>query len=827
MKKLIVFLMVGSVLCSQTAVLAQLNYEGVLLISEVAYDAPGDDSQEEWFEIINVGSVALSLNGIRVGDEETSGGKEGMLRFPEGANIQAGQVIVIAQTAVGFRRLFGFNPNFEIVESDTAVPNMRRSLLWASGDVALANDGDELILLQENRIIDALNYEEKETFFAPSINAAFRGQSIMRNPANCDSDTAADWQTAVQPTPGIAPLNDSCREVVNPALLESLISIGDIQGEGHNSPFVNQEVTFRGIMTGHHADTNASGITFYTIFVQDLAGYEDGNLQTSDGIVVFLGRERPFVEVGDQVRITGQVTEFFGLTEIDDDNLKLHIENSGNDLPSPVELDGMAPSQFETIEGMRVSVANGWVVGPSFQSCGLFINLSGSERFFQRDGEGEAGERPFSLLNHQEASCEPIPPLKFGDQLQNSVGPLTYHFDEYKLVIQPDANLQVEAMELPTSPLLREGEPQEISIVTFNFQNHFDDIDDTGTAAEPKFTQAEIQNKEAKLAYAIGQLLNCPTIIGVQEVEKESLLLSLASQLEPVCGFEYEVTHLESADVRGIDVALLSQPDVVQVVEATLLQTCSSVETAVIDETMACALGQNPLFSRPPLRVVTEIQDQSFTFIVNHFKSKRGGEAETAVRRHAQARFVNQWATDQLATDLQANIVVMGDFNDFEASETMQLLTANGRLSNVLLSIPDESRYSFSFGGVSQLIDGILLSPNLVETAIGVDILHVNADYPFQFAPNLEEAIHLRSSDHDLPIIWLSLKDETPEPIIQSIITTEVAPIVSEVEPNELPATPEPIQNKVRVMGGIVVLIFVLVGFILNRKFLRHFRNYK
>lgn len=807
--------------CLTTAVSAQLNYEGVLLISEVAYDSPGDDSQQEWFEIVNVGTVPLSLDGIRIGDEENSGDNEGMLRFPEGAVIEAEQALIIAQTASGFRGLFGFNPNFEIVESDTAVPNMRRSLLWATGDVALSNDGDELLLLQENVIIDAINYEEKTTFFAPSIGAALRGQSIERHPANCDSNSAADWQTAVSPTPGFVTFDDTCREPINPASLEALPTIGDIQGEGEQSPFVNQEVSFRGVMTGQHADTNAAGVTFYTIFVQDLVGFEDGNLQTSDGIAVFLGRERPFTQIGDQLRITGQVTEFFGLTEIDDDNLQILVESSGNDLPSPIALESVTEAAHESLEAMRVSIAQATVVGPTFLSCGLFVDFSNNGRAFQREEEVIVGKRPFPILNHQEADCAPLPQLQFGDQLQALEGPLTYHFDQFKLLVQPESALVAQAEPLPPLPQIEPPNEQQITITTFNFLNHFDELDDTQTAAEPKFSPEEIAVKEQKIAFAIANLLHCPTVIGVQEVEKAALLHALAERLSEACSFTYAVSHLESADVRGIDVALLSNPHRVEVLDVTLLQTCTAVFTEVNDPQFGCDSPENPLFSRPPLRVVTQIDGQQVTFVVNHFKSKREGEGETAVRRQTQAQFLNDWVGEQLAIEPLAHIVVLGDFNDFEASQTMALLQANGRLSNALLTIPPASRYTFSFGGVSQLIDGILLSPSFAETAVFAQILHVNADYPFALATDLSaEAIGFRSSDHDLPLVWVQLPKmsepmptSTPDEVLMA--ETAVAPTPPATAPTEPPST----SRLGLIIGGITVALFAILGLAMARFF--------
>ena len=116
--------------------------------------------------------------------------------------------------------------------------------------------------------------------------------------------------------------------------------------------------------------------------------------------------------------------------------------------------------------------------------------------------------------------------------------------------------------------------------------------------------------------------------------------LALALLAAPACGFTYAVTHLESADARGIDVALMSNPDVVEVQGAALKQACTTLETGVSDVRLDCPAGQDVLFSRPPLQVEVVVGERPFTIIVNHFKSQRGGEAETAPWRLAQATYV-------------------------------------------------------------------------------------------------------------------------------------------------------------------------------------------
>ena len=122
--------------------LAQNAAPSTLLITEAYYNTTSDDAVSEWIEIANVGGEPIDLSQISLGDAQTSGASEGMMRFPQESIIAAGQVIVVAQTAVSFQQNFGFKPDYEITDSDAAVPNMSSYDLWSSGTLALANDGD-------------------------------------------------------------------------------------------------------------------------------------------------------------------------------------------------------------------------------------------------------------------------------------------------------------------------------------------------------------------------------------------------------------------------------------------------------------------------------------------------------------------------------------------------------------------------------------------------------------------------------------------------------------------------------------------------------------
>jgi uncharacterized protein len=755
-------------------VVGQTRPTAVLLLTELYFNTPGDDSQQEWFEIFNPGTAVIDLSDVKVGDEETRGGKEGMLRFPEGATIAPQQVIVVAQTAVGFRGLYGRNPDYEIQDSDPDVPDMRSYLVWATGKLGLANDGDELLLLDaDDVLLDAVNYGTSATYFSPSVTGALRGQSIARDPAYCDSDTATDWVILDLPTPGSVSLEGECRAPVNPALLEELPPIGAIQGRGDVAPLLNQRVSFRGVVTGLYEDRNLAGQTYYTLFVQDLPSWEDGDDATSDGVAIFVGRQRPSVALADQVRVTGLVTEFFGLTEIDDNGLEIQVEARDVPLPNPIAIDPPADNAaqlayFEALEGMLVRLRGpAVVVGPTYSGCGFAVVAQelGQERVFRRRLEDPIGQ-VIPVLHRSDVDCGTFPHVKSGDVVTGLMGPLVYNFDQFKIVQQEPEALTVSEAPWPPPPAPPALAAGQFSIASFNFENHFDSIDDTGSEDEPKPSAEAIAVKQQKLAYAITETLGCPTLIGVQEVEKALLLEELATAVAPACGFTYIVSHLDSVDVRGIDVALLSDPRRAAVRNVQLRQTCTPIATGIADASITCPVGEEPLSSRPPLQVDLDLDGAPLTVIVNHFKSKRGGEQATAAQRLAQARQINALVAELLGQDEGARIVVLGDFNDYDQSPAMLAMTEMGQLTNVLLLVPEAQRYSFVFGGASQLIDGILVSPALREAVALVTIQHVNADYPDILGEDVSQAgLPYKATDHDLPLLVLNGPGAPPPPI--------------------------------------------------------------
>jgi hypothetical protein len=166
----------------------------------------GADLMLDWIELFNPSSSTVSLAGVKLGDEETPGGGEGMLQFPAGARLEPGQVMVIASQADLFYSLYGFNPSYETSESDPTVPNLVPYTSWGQGALNLLSSGDEVLALDgSDELVDALSWGSSAWAFNPPAPQVAVGHSLERYPPGVDTGSAADWIEQSNPNPGQVP----------------------------------------------------------------------------------------------------------------------------------------------------------------------------------------------------------------------------------------------------------------------------------------------------------------------------------------------------------------------------------------------------------------------------------------------------------------------------------------------------------------------------------------------------------------------------------------------------------------------------------------------
>jgi len=180
-----------------------------LLISEVLYDPPGTDDAE-FIELYNPTVWSISLSGYSLGDALRRSDFEDVRRFPNGSYMGPDSTIVVASAATAFRSRFGFDPDFEILNSDPGVPNLVDDPNW--GDPAaflqLGNSGDEVILRdQTGKIIEAIAYGAgKVPGNASCPLVTLSGASLERYPPWRDTDDCSrDFREWPFPNPGAVP----------------------------------------------------------------------------------------------------------------------------------------------------------------------------------------------------------------------------------------------------------------------------------------------------------------------------------------------------------------------------------------------------------------------------------------------------------------------------------------------------------------------------------------------------------------------------------------------------------------------------------------------
>jgi len=140
------------------------NYIGPaphVLISEVLYDPFGGTDAEEFIELVNPTGAPIDLGGYSIGDAANPDDFEDMRLFPPGTIIGPGQTIVIALSAEAFRAMFFHNPDFEILETDPAVPTLPKDPHWGHPNalLRLVNQGDEVLLRDPaGQLVDIVVY---------------------------------------------------------------------------------------------------------------------------------------------------------------------------------------------------------------------------------------------------------------------------------------------------------------------------------------------------------------------------------------------------------------------------------------------------------------------------------------------------------------------------------------------------------------------------------------------------------------------------------------------------------------------------------------------
>ena len=149
-----------------------------------------------------------------------------------------------------------------------------------------------------------------------------------------------------------------------------------------------------------------------------------------------------------------------------------------------------------------------------------------------------------------------------------------------------------------------------------------------------------------------------PAIIGMAELENDTVLKDLVIQPE-IKSRNYKYVWFYGPDERGISTAMLYNPKYLKVLGAEPLR----VPLETIKQ-------KRP--TRDILHVYGVLAGDTVHILVNHWPSKKGGEAATAAARNVAAAVDKRVVDSLMKINPDTKILILGDLNDNPNSEAVK-----------------------------------------------------------------------------------------------------------------------------------------------------------
>lgn len=473
---------------------------------------------------------------------------------------------------------------------------------------------------------------------------------------------------------------------------------------------------------------------------------------------------------------------------------------------------------WESLEGQRLTVVRAVAVGPTNgfgeiavisekqRDAGVRTSRGGIlVRQLGRAGDYRSGDfNPERLILDDVLS--PTPDVNTGDRFATDpVGVLDYGFGNFKLLVtedpgRVDRGLQRERAERPGR--------HDFTVATFNVEN---------------LSALDGDAKVNALATQIVHNLRSPHLIAIEEIQDNSgpaddgvtaadaSWQRLIDAIVAAGGPRYDYRQIDpenNADggIPGGNIRVgflfhstgplqfVDRPGGDAVTDTDVVRHGNRARLTVSPgRVLDAAIGGDAAFADTRKSLVGEFRYRGETLFVvaNHFSSKGDdrplfGHFQPPYRltefestdadgvedgwRHAQAQAINDFVDEILAVDRRAHVIVLGDINDFDFSETVDIISgervaldpgpfspdADGSgqtaktgkkpiMRTLFDRLPERERYSYVFDGNSQVLDQILVSRSLWDLGTRYDVVHVNAEFFDQV------------SDHDPSVMRVAL----------------------------------------------------------------------
>ncbi len=553
--------------------------------------------------------------------------------------------------------------------------------------------------------------------------------------------------------------------------------IYEIQGDGGSSPIVGDIVTTEGIVT---VDLQAYG-KLGGYFLQDPVG--DGNPVTSDGVFVYDYRKA--VEEGDYIRITAEVSEYYGQTQLSWVS-SLDVCGSGTIKPTNLKTEQYTASA-EQYEGMFV------IFQKKFAVTDTYNLYTYGEIWLSEDGVSEQPTNQYAPGSATDLAAENMaksillddgstwkyvyPPsfipeggtIRLGDKVEKVMGGVSYGYGQYR--IQPSHEITFKARNTrPNAPKVA----GDVVVGSANILNYWTTLDGRGADDADEL----VMQTDKLVAELLGLRAD---VLALQEIENDADDVPITTL----------VSALNAADAVG-DWTWIGELDYYNTypIRNEIVYRTGSVSPVGPPVTLADPAfdtvrpGDTEPIGRPPVAQTFEADGKTFTVVVNHLKSKGSscasigdpdgvdGEGNCNLTRVWQAETVLGFVDSLIADTGDSDVLVVGDMNSYLEEDPINIFES--KYVN-LVSKYDNDPYSYNFFASYAfpwvgrgLLDHAFGTPSMAKQVTKAVVWHINADEPHLpdwddsgYMPEYFTPDEFRASDHDPVVIGLKLKKDS------------------------------------------------------------------
>lgn len=251
----------------------------------------------------------------------------------------------------------------------------------------------------------------------------------------------------------------------------------------------------------------------------------------------------------------------------------------------------------------------------------------------------------------------------------------------------------------------------------YNQENLFDTCHDEGKndyeyLPAKGWNGLKYSNKLKNMAQVLSEMgtdvipVGCAAI-GLAEVENDNVLKDLVAQ-PALAKRGFNFVHIEGPDRRGIDCALLYNPQLFQVRNVKLVPYVQELKK------------DSAFYTRGFLTVSGTLANEHVTIIVCHLPSR----FSASFYRESGARQIKVVKDSLLREDPTCKVIVMGDMNDdpedasmykeLAAKENINKVKAD-EMFNPWYNVHQSGTGTLSYQGAWNLFDQIILSPTLIN----------------------------------------------------------------------------------------------------------------